>query len=126
MNSSSEDTPPQLPSTSSNLTGFRTLCDYDSTSSSEKEDEESKEAGKRTKKSPRKRRQLKRATGGTVGVCSKESLESLVNEPLLSESESYDWFGHLNKTLDSLFPDLSTDNSSQSEQTLQGTHFSKV
>jgi hypothetical protein len=122
MNSSSEDTPPQLPLSSTvasrHLVGFRTLCDYDSTSSSEREDEDSNEVEKRAKKSPRKRRQLKRATGGTVGICSKEALESLTNDPLLCESDKYDWFGQLNQTLDSLFPDHS--NSAQNEQTLQG------
>lgn len=124
MNSSSEDNIQHLPSTSrANTSGnlvFSTLCDYDSTSSSEKEGEEAKEDEKRPRKSPKKRRQLKRAVGGTVGICSEETIVQMTRETLIHKSENFDWFGQLSKAIESIYPGLSSSLSIDNEKSQQG------
>ena len=56
----------------------------------------------RVRKSPKKRKNLKRATGGTVGLYTKEVSDNLSNGLLDSDN----WFGHLLTTIETSFPDI--------------------
>jgi len=52
---------------------------------------------------------LKSATGGTVGLFTRDlSDQFLVEQSSLIESNKSDWFGHLVTSLEASFPDIST------------------
>ncbi len=73
----------------------------------------------RSRKSPKKRKHLKRATGGTVGLFTRDLSDRFLAET--SPIESDNWFGHLVTTLEAGFPDISIEDDNSQNANILGT-----